>query len=688
MKTSRVVALTLLGLTLMGSAYAAGTKADLTTINSKYMITPGEALDWAAFKTQLGPTYGGTVAADEWINFIETTAQEFGLIDLVTQDMPYPHYIVNDWPDPETHVYGSGREVEKFISNGTPVPVVASYGMTSGSTPPTGVTAPMLYYNPASPPTKAEITGKILVFQTVPYPPAPVANGPYDYSSSVLGSYAVTDEEYQTPGTWYTPFVPVPADVSSSYHSRYVWSQLNGFATIAMNGGQATAAAGAIVVYDYSPAAAFGLIQRSVYSLTGSGGPGTVYENVPTLTLDRVNGAKVITDAMAGKSATLTLNAAFVNQTSVWVLGYLPGKDYGTPQDEQLLLATHTDAMSLVEEDGSFGMLGIMYYMNHIPQAKRPKTLVFWFDSRHFLPGAEGAWSAYDYYLENPELLAPIEATMGMEHMGGISTVEKGADGNNYALSTAGPNAGGLIASFIDLNNNNQWLINAVTTAAQDVNWPRVAASTGPVAPGAYYGGYQRQVLSPVNKGRSYTPQIPGIGLAGDWPGAWTQSYSQLNTEAGLGALNTPKATTELGTEGGAIGFDPNYFVTQVAGLSEIAGKMMVQENLKITLDLNWGALASGLTCTISAICTTAPVTGLLPNSGFVNPALAATQRATLVSQLNKVQTDVAKEKYTAAVQELQALEANINNWISNPNQTALDILIGDQITKLVPLGG
>ena len=39
--------------------------------------------------------------------------------------------------------------LEKLISDGTPVPVVASYGMTSGSTPSEGITAQMLYYDPA-----------------------------------------------------------------------------------------------------------------------------------------------------------------------------------------------------------------------------------------------------------------------------------------------------------------------------------------------------------------------------------------------------------------------------------------------------------------------------------------------------------------------------------------------------------
>jgi len=404
-----------------------------------------------------------------------------------------------------------------------------------------------------------------------------------------------------------------------------------------------------------------------VYSLTGSGGPGTVYVNVPTLCLDRVNGAKVLTDAKAGKSATLTLNASFQNATSQYVIGWLPGKDYGTAQDQQILIASHTDAMSLVEEDGALGMLGIMHYMNHIPQSQRPKTLIFWFDTRHFMPGAEGAWSQYDYYLENPQLLKPIQFTLAMEHMGGRSTVEVGADGNDYVYAPGGPNSGALINSFIDVFNNNPWLVDTIKRSAEDNHWPRVAASDGGIAPGVN-GGYQKSVNSPLNKGRSYTPNIPGIGLAGDWPGAWTQEYSQLNTEAGFH------------------GFDENYFVAQVAGLSQITGSVMAKANFPITADFGWGNIASGLTCTLKSICSTAPVTGLLPDTQFVTPANAPTQRAELVAQYESAFWDVSRGNYASATTKLKTLATNVTNWILAPNQTALLILINNQIAKLAAL--
>ena len=89
-----------------------------------------------------------------------------------------------------------------------------------------------------------------------------------------------------------------------------------------------------VVVYDLSPGAAFGLTQRSVYTPDGKAGLGATYVNCPTLALDRVNGAKVLADAKAGKTATLTLIARFQRDTGKAIIAYLPGKNYGTPLDE------------------------------------------------------------------------------------------------------------------------------------------------------------------------------------------------------------------------------------------------------------------------------------------------------------------------------------------------------------------
>jgi TAT (twin-arginine translocation) pathway-exported protein len=604
-------------------------------ISPQLMITPDQAWDWNMFKAQGGPTYAGSTGWKRYTDFLISKMLEFGAIDLDYVEFSYDHYIVDDWPDRRTHIHDSGMAIERLVTDGTPVPVVASYGMTSGSTPPEGITAQMLYYDPAHPPVAGDIAGKILVFQTAPYPDPP-------YSNSFLDNYTLTDYEWRSPGNWAPLFIPPPTSITSSYHCRWVWSQLNGFAAIGINGH----AAGIVVVYDLSPGAAFGLAQRSVYTSDAKAGLGATYVNCPTLTLDRVNGAKVLADAKAGKTAILTLTARFERDFGKAIIAYLPGKNYGTPQDEQVLLATHTDAMSLIEENGGLGVLGIMSYFNHLPRSARPRTLVLYLDCRHFMPGGEGSWPQFDYFTMHPERLKPIVATLGMEHMGGRQTIEVGPGGNQYVYSSELPENGGVITSLMDVYNNNIWLVEAIARAATDNHWPRVDVKAGNVGPGVN-GGFQGTVKSPMNKGRAY--RIPGIGLAGDWPGGWTQTYAQADTEAG------------------AHGFDKDYFVQQVAGLSQLAGEFMLVKPLVI--DLGWGTLKSALVN--------------LRDSGFVAPHEAAVHRRTLVNQYVATFRHVEAAALDEARSTLKDLAANISAWVVTDQQGALSALVDGQLAKL-----
>ena len=547
---------------LWAQGAAVGKATTFPKIHQPFMLTPKQALDWNMFKAVCGPTYAGSTGWKRYTDFLISKMPEFGAVDLDYVDIPYDHYIVEDWPDRRTHMPGSPNAVEKLITDGTPVPLVSSYGMTSGSTPPEGIAAQMLYYDPAHPPADSEIAGKILVFQTQKQPAPP-------YTNNFLDNYTLTDYEWRSPGKWQELFTPPPLTEVTSFHGRWVWSQLNRFAEAGIKGH----AAGIVVVYDLSPGMAFGLAQRSVYTENGRAGLGATYINCPTLTLDRVNGAKVLADAKAGKLATLTLRARFQRDTGKAIIAYLPGKNYGTPQDEQVLLATHTDAMSLIEENGGLGMLGIMSYWNRVPKSERARTLIFYFDCRHFMPGAEASWPQYDYYNIHPEKLKSIVATVGMEHMGGRQTIETGPGGNTYGYSTARPEDGGVITSLIDVNNNNIWMVEMIARAATDNHWPRVDVKAGTNAGPGVNGGLQGTVKSPMNKGRGY--KIPGCGLAGDWPGAWTQTYAQVDTEAG------------------PHGFEENYFVVQVAGLSQIAGEFMQVRPLVI--DLGWGELKTAV---------------------------------------------------------------------------------------------
>jgi hypothetical protein len=234
-----------------------------------------------------------------------------------------------------------------------------------------------------------------------------------------------------------------------------------------------------------------------------------------------------------------------------------------------------------------------------------------------------------------------------MEHMGGRQTIETGPGGNQYVYCGERPENGGVITSLMDVYNNSIWLVEAIARAATDNRWPRVDVKAG-VGPGQN-GGFQGRVKSPMNKGRAY--QIPGIGLAGDWPGGWTQTYAQLDTEAG------------------AHGFEQDYFVQQVAGLSQLAGELMRVEPLVI--DLGWGTLRSALA-------------DLAENSDFAVPRDAVVHRRTLIDQYVAAFRHVEAAALKEARSALDDLAANAAAWLVPERQRALAALLEGQLAKLV----
>jgi hypothetical protein len=590
----------------------------LTNNNPAYMITAQQGLDWHRIKASFGPTYAGSVGWKGYMAYIEPLFAAAGIIDVEHIDMPYNFYTVNDFPvDPG---------VKGLVSDGTAV-TVASYGMTSGNTPAAGITAPMIYYDAAAPPADAAMAGKIVVFPCVKVPNPPFTN-------SFMSSYVVPDYLWRNDNDTFWPlWTNVPPSNTSSYHYRWNWSQVGGFATIGIR----AKAAGMVVVYDMAPGGAKGVTQRSVY--TTDGGPKSPYVNCPTLTLDRVAGAKVITDAKAGKTANLKLIAEFVPSLGKGYYGFLPGKNYGSVKDEWIVIGSHTDAMSLTEENGALGILGVINYFKNIPQSERPRTLMVYLDCRHFMPGGESSWPEFNYFgtAHHPELNEKVVATVGMEHMGELETIETGVGGNDYGLS------GRVEASFIGVYGNNPWSVKVAAKAVVDNNWPRVSIqSNGTNEPGVN-GGYMASVKAPMMIGSTLEPRKPGIGLAGNWPGSQTQTFAQLGV------------------------FDANLFHTQVAGMAQIIGELMLVE--PIVIDLGWGSMHA----TINNLAETA----------FNDAAKAGGQKAALLNLYALMFEEVELGDLSTAKVKLQTMKTNVTAQIKTANATALLTLIDAQIAKL-----
>ena len=565
----------------------------LTHINRHFMMTPNEGYTWHVFKAAQGPTYAGSPGWRNFVEFVEAKLREFGVVDIMKNTWTYDRYFVDDWP------IAKHASAHTLVSDGTPVPV-ASFGMCSGFTGSGGITLPMLFHDATTgQPAEGAWQGKIVVMKTIPHPTPP-------YTTSYITSYTFTDSEYYSDERYFPLFQYVPPSVTNSFNNRYTHSQLGTLRNYAIRG----QAAGMVAVYDLPWGSAVGLYQRT-----------TEYE-CPTLTLDRVNGAKVLEDAKAGKMATLKLLAQYIPSEPYNFVGYLPGKNYGTADDEKVLIAVHTDAMSLTQDNGALGALGVVHYFSKIPQSQRPRTLMVYVDCRHFMPGAESRWVAEDMLFKFPELREGIIANIGLEHMGEREGIEIG---DEWMLS------GRPAVSWIGMIQGNDFLIDTAIKAVKDNNWPNAEVKCSRRL--GIHGGIQANPRTAQYIGNRYTPPIPGGGLAADWVGSHCQSFAGIER------------------------FDKHLFYTQVAGMSQIIGNLMLVA--PVVLDYVWGDLNVMIRD--------------LPDEAFNDPSKASKLRDELIDKDDAIFDQVRSGEYKKAIHKLEKdLKKKIMSWIVVANQAAL----------------
>src|SRR5262245_56732003 len=289
-------------------------------------------------------------------------------------------------------------------------------------------------------------------------------------------------------------------------------------------------AAGAVIAMSLPYEATTGLYTFGVPAL----------HQMPTLYIDRDTGAEVAAAASVRKQATLRLVAMTEQAQGYQLLGYLPGRDYGTPDDKQVLLLTHTDGPSISQENGAIGILAIVKYFSHIPQAERPRSLMLFYDCRHFMPGAERAFANEDYAVSHPDVYSKVIASMGIEHLGQMK-VEEG--GGKPFHRTNVPD----LTTVYTTNSNH--LVDLAISAVKDNNVPRAQVQ----CPGrrGLHGGDQGPwygLGAIANRNR-----IPGVAVIGPLTGYWT-------TTARLDSLNV------------------DLFLTQMTSMSGLCASLMLAE--------------------------------------------------------------------------------------------------------------
>ena len=448
-----------------------------TNIDPAWAVTADEGYEWALVKDANLPAMTGSPEWNNYVVFLEEKLQEYGVVDMHRNSWNFDRWDTTDDPSGWT-----------LVSDGEPVRV-AHYAANSGVSANNGITAEMVYYDHDNPPES--IDGKIVVIPTRPHPEPP-------YDNNYIVNFTFNDYEWRAnDDTYWELFDFVPPEFSITFD---IWWQLRqGLWQIAAEGN----AAGHVIVYDMAFERTEGLYTFGVPPLHES--PGVI--------LSREDGAKVIEDAKAGKMATLTLEATIEESEAYQTISYLPGRNYGTPEDEQILLVNHTDGPSITQDNGALGLLAIVKYFSHIPQEHRPRTLTVFLDNRHYYPGMEGAATDVSWLNRHPEAIEKLVGMIQAEHMGEMDYRE--VDGRVEAV--------GLAEQSYLWSRNNPLLIDAAVDAAKRFGWERVQVAV-PERPGIN-GGLQ-QVWWGVGSyrflNRCCGVDVPGFGLGGFLGLYWT----------------------------------------------------------------------------------------------------------------------------------------------------------------------
>ncbi len=480
----------------------------LVDVRDDWVLSEADAIQWHEVKDEKGPALTGNESWQQFVGYVEQQLGEYGVVDVQRNQWTFERWQSSEWPDSSDW---------SLISNGEALPV-ANYGANSGSTGPEGVTAELIYYDKAAPPDN--IAGKIVVFST-------------EVNKAVIEQLADSDYEYQSA---YESFPergqPIPDDLND-YQSTKIFLQLMQvptFIDIATRGD----AAGALFVLDGGSDLMAGMYTFPVPHIYA----------VPSLYLDRTAGRQAIEDAKEGAQATLRLEATTNESTAYQLIGYLPGNKYNTPDDEQIQLITHTDGPSISQDNGAFGILGVIKYMSQIPQAQRPRTLIVFLDCRHFMPGQEKAFAEQDWFARNPSARDSIVGMIGIEHLGQVEFVE---NGDTLVES------GRVYPSQIWTTNNGK----LVELAAKAIE--------GNSLPSALVRNIARPGIHGENQGRWF-------GMAKHAPELGIPAFAMMGF---MGAYWATSTDIER--------FDASLFRRQVATLAQLTGELMTADLAEVS---------------------------------------------------------------------------------------------------------
>jgi hypothetical protein len=204
----------------------------------------------------------------------------------------------------------------------------------------------------------------------------------------------------------------------------------------------------------------------------------------------------------------------------------LPGRNYGTASDTEVLLVTHSDGPNLTQENGTLGILALVRAFARQPQVERPRSLRVLFDPQHYSPGRH----VTDWYALHPEIMRRVVAVLGVEQIGQLEYGE------------ADPQApGGDIKPYGLTGRPEPWLIYARNEPAL-IEAAIAAIRTTGVA--------RTELRVPEKEGQGRWTGLGEVALKRDLPGFATLSNMSgyWGTTAGIESFDAELATQQIDT--------------------------------------------------------------------------------------------------------------------------------------------
>ena len=437
----------------------------LTNIDSELLPDVETIQAWHERKASGIHSFTGSPSWLDYITVVEAGFDDAGVVDVIRDRFSYERWYTSD--DPADNEW-------TLTIDGEAMPV-ASYWAYSGSTEDGGITAPLIMWDKNL--TPEDMAGKIIVFEieglSLPLPSIFQEAG-HEFATDIdtfnKDSVLSSNQWFQT--NYVTRFGRLDAKLKKS------------------------GAAGALVIFDLSFERTAGLYTFPLLE------PGIV--GAPGLYVDRETGVSIKQAAANGAEATLRLIAKQEEVAGHFYSGFLPGKHYGTPEDEYVFLITHSDGPNLTQDNGGFALLSIIQYFGQFDQEDRPRTIAIMMDPQHFTPHRH--W--LDWYAMHPEIVERIVATIGVEHLGQREYIE--VDGR-FQQS-------GLPETTLIFAQDNDNLINGAIAAVKQFELPRTMVQSPPRGGQGNWSG-----MSDVAVKRHY----PGYGISTNMSAYWS-------TQAGI----------------------------------------------------------------------------------------------------------------------------------------------------------